>query len=48
MKIQDPGVQYSEKSHGIALLHITDQARVVPYLMAHCSDLATGGFRFMF
>ena len=41
----------SWKSHGISLLLITNHARegpIIPYLQAYCSDLAMGGFRFMF
>ena len=39
------------KSQGISLLLITNHARevpIIPYLQVYCSDLAMGGFRFMF
>ena len=39
------------KSNGISLLLITNHSRevpIIPYLLVYCSDLAMGGFRFMF
>ena len=39
------------KSNGISLLLITNHTRevpIIPYLLVYCSDLAMGGFRFMF